>query len=345
MKKVIKQKIILIEDNEKIILKGPQKNLIKLANSFFDGMEARGLSPRTVRAYGYDLLFLFRWIQKTKESFRKFTHKQFIDYIKYQRKKEAAPASINRRLVSAEMFFRFCYNKDVPSSRGVNYPATYFRSIGYDKAKGLFPIKKSTKRALRVKEPKLLIKGLEPWEVAQFFEKVTKYRDLAMVLSMLMCGLRRMEISNLKLKDVDLDARKMRVTGKGNRERVLPLPNCIITTMIKYLKLERPETKDPHFFVVLQGRRKGKAFKSSGLEGFFRYKRKTSNIKRANAHRFRHTFGRDMASCGVSLPILQRMMGHADAVTTLKYINLRMSDIAEEYEKAQKKISKRYGRN
>ncbi len=62
----------------------------------------------------------------------------------------------------------------------------------------------------------------------------------------------------------------------------------------------------------------------------------------ANAHRFRHTFGADMSRSGVRLPVLQRMMGHADAKTTLQYIHLSMADIAAEYRRAIEVITKRY---
>ena len=62
----------------------------------------------------------------------------------------------------------------------------------------------------------------------------------------------------------------------------------------------------------------------------------------ANPHRFRHTFGTDMARSGVRLPILKTMMGHANGITTLQYINLSMADIADEYRRAIKEIQKRY---
>jgi len=64
----------------------------------------------------------------------------------------------------------------------------------------------------------------------------------------------------------------------------------------------------------------------------------------ANAHRFRHTFGADMARAGVRLPILQQMMGHADLKTTLLYIRLSMADVAEEFRRATSKLAGRYKR-
>jgi integrase/recombinase XerC len=339
------EQIVLKQHGSSFRLEGKPKRLVESANNFLSAIEARGMSINTVRSYGYDLVYFLRWFPNLKKTFKRVEHKDFLEYIKYQRNENAAPTSINRRLISADMFYRFCFNRALPRSREVSYPASYYRTIGYDRARGIFPIRRSLKRTLRVNEQKRVVQGLEPWEVAEFFKKVQKHRDMAMVLCMLMLGLRRCEILNLKMSGVDLSERKLRVVGKGNRERVLPLPSPIINAMIRYLKFERPEDSEEFFFVVLQGERRGKKFKPAGLDGFFRYKRKVSNILRANPHRFRHTFGRDMATYGVELPVLQRMMGHADAKTTLRYINLRMSDVAAEYNKIQEKLKDRYGRH
>jgi integrase len=81
-----------------------------------------------------------------------------------------------------------------------------------------------------------------------------------------------------------------------------------------------------------------------GLRNLFRFRRRRSSLQSANAHRFRHTFGTDMARAGVRLPILQRMMGHADMATTLQYIELSLVDVADAYSKAIATIEGRYRR-
>jgi integrase/recombinase XerD len=81
-----------------------------------------------------------------------------------------------------------------------------------------------------------------------------------------------------------------------------------------------------------------------GLRNLFRFRRRRIAIKSANAHRFRHTFGTDMARAGVRLPILQRLMGHADMSTTLQYIELSLIDVADAYGAAISTIEGRYRR-
>ena len=125
---------------------------------------------------------------------------------------------------------------------------------------------------------------------------------------------------------------------------MLPLPDVVLGVVRDYLRLERPAAAPTHqLFVVLQGPRRGQPLTPAGLRRLFRHRREYhAPIHQANAHRFRHTFGSDMARAGVRLPLLQRMMGHADPKTTLQYINLSMADIAAEYARAIKTLADRY---
>jgi integrase/recombinase XerC len=170
-----------------------------------------------------------------------------------------------------------------------------------------------------------------------------KYRDLAIVYLMLLCGLRSREVITLDIGDVGFDEQRLRVKGKGDKERVLPLPTLLLKYLRDYLRLERPSVcQTSALFVVLKGHRRGRAMTPAGLRSLFRYRRQDEKIENANPHRLRHTFGADMARAGVRLPILQKMMGHDDSKMTLKYINLSMSDVAAEFHRAALEIQKRY---
>jgi integrase len=182
-------------------------------------------------------------------------------------------------------------------------------------------------------------------QVVAFLRSLRRYRDLAIVYLMLFCGLRSLEVLRLRTADVNVFDRRLRVHGKGNRERMLPLSAELLQALNDYMRLERPSnTVDDSLFVVLQGRRRGHPMTAAGLRSLFRYRRRrySETLANANAHRFRHTFGADMARSGVRLPVLQRMMGHTDARTTLQYIHLSMADIAAEYQRAIEVITERY---
>ena len=72
----------------------------------------------------------------------------------------------------------------------------------------------------------------------------------------------------------------------------------------------------------------------AGLRSLFRYHRRTTGVKRANPHRFRHTFTSDMVRAGVSLPALMQLMGHARIQTTMVYVEVTPLEVYQQYAKA-----------
>ena len=76
----------------------------------------------------------------------------------------------------------------------------------------------------------------------------------------------------------------LRVRGKGNKERLLPLPEEAITALQNYLRLERPATDTLQLFVCLKGESRGQAMTPAGLRSLFRHHRKSSAVPQANPH-------------------------------------------------------------
>jgi site-specific recombinase XerD len=314
------------------------------ANGYLRVIETRGLSSQTIRAYGYDLLYLYRWLEEISKTFAKINKADLIEYIQYQKLREAKPRSINRRLITCESFHWYCYDKPIASSIGVNYPAPYYKGPGKVGALGLFNLSKPSKLKLSVKVPQTLIETLTPVEVNDFLKDVTRYRDISIVLMMLMCGLRSCEVLSFRKDGIDLTNLQIRVQGKGSKERVVPISKNVIDVIQKYFLFERPEDCTHQLcFVVLQGQRRGLPMTSSGLRSLFRYRQMKSGVEKARPHRWRHSFGTEMARAGVSHQVLQKMMGHADgSPITDQYIHLSMADISNEYEKAMLRIRKSY---
>src|SRR6185503_17508495 len=248
-----------------------------------------------------------------------------LDFIAEQQRARAAPRSINRRLTTVGLLFRFCTGREFDQGPGILRPAAHYKGPGRDHALGLHRLHRNTGK-IRVKEPRVLIEPLGPKQVRSFLRSLARYRDLAIVHLMLLCGLRSREILELELDDIVWAERRLHVRGKGLRDRVLPLADVLARVLQDYTKLERPARHaETRLFLVLQGRR-----------------RRRPSLAIANAHRFRHTFGTDMARAGIRLPILQRMMGHADMKMTLQYIELSLVDVADEYRRAISSIEARY---
>ncbi|MBN2257076.1 MAG: site-specific integrase [Anaerolineaceae bacterium] len=185
-----------------------------------------------------------------------------------------------------------------------------------------------------MKEPRRVVIPLSADEVSRFWSSLRTFRDLSLVALMLFNGLRSQETIRIQLEDVLLSQAKLRVRGKGNRERMVPLPSETMQTIQNYLALERPQSHCPHLFLSLKGRQTGKPMTAAGLRSLFRHHRRCSDVPQANAHRFRHTFGADMVRARLSLPALMRLMGHSDIHTTMRYVELSRHDVWCEYVRA-----------
>jgi integrase/recombinase XerD len=190
---------------------------------------------------------------------------------------------------------------------------------------------------LDLKQPRRVVLPLSAEDVACFWRSFRTFRDLALVGLMLLDGLRSCEVLSLQLEQVQLSDAQMRVRGKGNKERLLPLPAQICEVLRSYLRLERPLTNSPYLFVSLKGQQRGQAMTAAGLRSLFRHHRRRTQVPQANPHRLRHTFGSDMVRAGISLPALMHLMGHAQIHTTLLYVNLAPQDIWREYDRAVQK--------
>lgn len=334
----------VVRSGESYALASSAPVLVADANRFLRAVDARGLSPRTARSYAFDLLTLHRWLAETQRSLPELHSSDLVDFIAAQQRDRAAPRSINRRLTTTRLLFLFCTGRELDQGPGVLRPAIHYKGPGFDHALGLHRLHRRS-RKVRVKEPRLLIEPLTPDQVRSFLRSLKRYRDLAIVHLMLLCGLRSREVLEFEVGDLVWTDQRLRVRGKGQRERALPMPSLLVRFLRDYLRLERPKAADEtRLFLVLQGRRRGRPMTPEGLRSLFRFRRRRSWLKSANPHRFRHTFGTDMARAGVRLPILQRMMGHADMATTLQYIELSLADVAEAYSNAVATIERRYRR-
>jgi integrase len=130
-----------------------------------------------------------------------------------------------------------------------------------------------------------------PEEVAAFLADLSTHRDRAMALAMLLGGLRAAEVRALRLAEVDRGLRRLRVVGKGGRERIVPVDRAFFAELTAYLRVERPPgCATPECFVVLRGPTTGQAMTEAGLRRIFRTHRARSGAARVRPHRLRCSY-------------------------------------------------------
>lgn len=315
--------------------------LVEKADKYLEACEVHNMSYATVGTYAYCLVTFFRWQGNDWAEFEKFNQKNLQDWMIYLKKKGFNPNTINQRLCCVRAFFRFCFGKNVPHAAGVLYPKAYYKSPRKNPI-GLSRRERKTFLELKVKVPQKILDPLKPTDIDRYLDGILRYRDFGIVLTMLLCGLRRQEVTYLRKEDVNFHQSCLKVRGKGKKERIVPMPFHLMQVFEKYLDVERPVKSSEYFFVILQGKKLGEQMSLSGIRSLFRKRRLRLNIPMARPHQFRHAFASDMARAGVPLTTIQRLMGHADPNTSMIYINLFMEDIKAEYDRAMVRIQERY---
>jgi site-specific recombinase XerD len=312
----------------------PNGSEVEWVNHLLDQQRVRGVAETTLRSYAYDLLHFLRWWVQGKHATtvtdQALTEATLLDYIRFQVNQQPPPAaaSINRRVGIAERALQLAFPQaQTPFVRG--FQSGYWRPL---------PLGAGSPRPalsrLRVRTPKRIIVPLSAAEVEQFWASFRTTRDLAIVGLMLLDGLRGGEVLALNREDLLLSESQIRVHGKGNKLRWLPLAPETIQLLDHYLRWERPSNSSSPLFVVLRGRARGNRMTAAGLRSLFRHHRRLTDLSQAHPHRLRHTFARDMLCNGLSLPALMHLMGHSKIQTTLVYVQLTREEVYRQYAQA-----------
>jgi integrase/recombinase XerC len=252
-------------------------------------------------------------------------------------KRGAAAATMNRRIAAARGLFEHAVMCGLLDRNPVPSPR---RSSGLrGQRRGLLGHvtgRRPAAPARLVRQERRLPESLDASDVAVFLADLDTHRDRAIVLLMLLGGLRATETRTLRLADVDVGMRQVRVCGKGGRQRVVPVDRAFFTELTAYLRVERPTGLiTAECFVVLRGPTTGQAMTEAGLRRIFRTHRARTGAARVRPHRLRHTFGTELAAAGIDLLVLRELMGHAHAETTAAYVHLAPETIAAEWARAK----------
>ena len=302
-------------------------------NHYLDREYVRRVADTSLRIYAHNLLHFVRWWENVHYSGDvvegDLTESTLLDYVKFQSGQQPSPSgsTINARLAIADRALRNEF-PDAPCQVARGFHQAFLRRGPL----GLGRPREAISR-LRVRVPKRTPVPLSVDEVARFWSSFRTARDLAIVGLMRLQGLRSAEVLGLNEDDLLLSEAQLRVRGKGNKLRFLPLaPETV--QLLDHYRRERPFPGTAALFVSLKGPARGARMTLAGLRSLFRYHRQRTGIQLANPHCASHTFASDMVRGGISLPALMQLMGHADIQTTLRYVQITPQDVYLQYARA-----------
>ena len=283
----------------------------------------KGASGNTIAAYRNDLSQLEDFVAGGVEdahdiAWPNVSQDVVMDYILHLKGQSYAEATVARKVAAVKSFFSFL------------------------QAEGKLKLN-PTETLASPKVGKSLPKPLTVQEIDELLEQPLRRtspeakRDRAMLELMYATGLRVTELVSLDLADVQLDGERpfVRLVGKGNRERQIPLLEQPAHEVMEYIKYARPrlvgERMEPALFVNRRGERLTRQGFWLILKG---YAADAGILGRVTPHTLRHSFATHMLRGGMDIHKVQELLGHANISTTQVYTQVSREHIREAYEKA-----------
>lgn len=264
----------------------------------------KGLTRNTLEAYSRDIVRYLDYLERTRIADPcTITPLQVAGFIAALMEEGLAPRSRARTLSALRMFHKFLVRE--------GYCATNPTAIIESPR-----MVRSLPKVLSAREVEALLAGPAG-------DEATEVRDRAMLELLYATGLRVSELVTLRLRDVNLDAGYLLTTGKGEKERLVPLGDAARDAVLTYLRQVRssqdPAGDNPYLFLTrLRDRMTRQAFwniiKKRALE--------TGIRKNISPHTLRHSFATHLLENGADLRSVQLMLGHADLATTQIYTHI-----------------------
>lgn len=277
--------------------------LEKQLESYYEDCEFRKrLNEKTIKAYTIDLNQYLEFITTTE-----INQKIINEYIHYLNKKYLKYKTIKRKIASVKAFYSYLEYEEI-----IDYSP-------FNKIK------------TKIKEPKLLPKTIQKDYIDKIihlllkdlknskteFQKKISLRNITLISVMFSTGIRVSELCNIKLKDIDLLEKKLKIFGKGSKERILYLGNSNVVQLCQmYLTYNNTCKKNEYFFLNKFNKRLSEQTVRILLKKIESELELSTHI---TPHMFRHTFATTLLEKGVDIRYIQNILGHSSISTTQIY--------------------------
>lgn len=266
----------------------------------------KNYSVHTLRAYRKDLESFFDFLEEKKES--NVDNRSIYLYIAFLLKYGLDTKTVARKLSSLKSFFKTL------------------------KKKGL--VTENPAAMIRTPKTKKHLPGFLTYTQIQEGFKIENPRDSAIMETLYSCGLRASELVGLNIDDVSLTQSEMRIRGKGNKERIMPLGRTAKDAVKHYLKIRtpsKPKDKKSPLFLNYHGDR----LTTRSLQRIVRkYLIRIARASGTNPHILRHSFATHLLDNGADLRAVQELLGHSSLSTVQIYTHLTTKRLKKIYNKA-----------
>ena len=274
----------------------------QILDAFIDNIWIeKGLSQNTLDSYRSDLEQFSIWLEKNNHTYSKTSKKEILSYLSFLFQKGLGSKTVARKLSSLKSFFRYLVFKSIitidPSSE-VETPK----------------LLKSIPKSISEKEVEALL-------AAPDAKTDIGLRDKTMIETLYSCGLRISELINLELLNLNLRQVVIRVIGKGQKERLVPIGDQLINLLNLYISSSRKNllTNKHSDFLFLSNR--GQRMTRQSFWHRIKHYCLDSGFEpeKISPHVLRHAFATHLLNNGADLRVVQLLLGHSDLNTTQIY--------------------------
>ena len=271
-----------------------------------------GASKNTLSAYRSDLKIFSKWLNNN--SLIDVDKKKIQDYFAYRKDSNISASTQSRILTCLHSFYQYLTEKN-------NLKIDPTEQLDYPKLEKKLPV------FLNVQEVERLLEA--PNSKSLFGQ-----RDRAMLELLYSCGLRVSELINLSYHNINLKDEFIRIHGKGNKERLLPMGEIAIDYLTRYELNSRPALlkngQSDSYFLSNRG-------KAMSRQNFFYiikdYALKAGIDKPLSPHSLRHAFATHLVQKGADLRSVQLMLGHSDISSTQLYTHIQNAQLKTQHQK------------
>lgn len=287
-----------------------------LVENFLDFISyEKGLSKNTQLSYKNDLLKFINYLyQKNFANFNSLKRNDIRDYLFKLKSDGLRSSSIARQIVSIKKFFEYLLNEGLISedpSALINSPKIW----------------KTIPETLSVNEVSLLL---------SYVSNIKKYRhafrDKVIIELAYACGLRVSEIVNLQINSIYFEESYIQVTGKGQKDRLIPVNKTTLSMIDEYINTERTKFSSNSNFLFISQHKKPLT-RQRIWQIIKLHIRNAGIIKNVSPHTLRHSFATHILENGGSLRAIQEMLGHSNISTTEIYTHLEKNRLKNIHEK------------
>ena len=296
---------------------------MELIQAFLEYLQVeRNYSKHTVKSYKTDLLNFQNFIKKTYEAdIASVNYNEIRKFIISLTQENVSNRTINRKISALKSFYKFLMKLEIIS----NNPLSKHKVLKTPKKVNVPFSNKEIEKVLT------LLSFKE--------EDFSLLRDKMIILLLYSTGIRREELIQLQLKDVDLNQSNIKVIGKRNKERIIPLLQSTKNELQKYiLERKKIETAYKNLFITNKGKKIYGTFVYRLINYYF--SAVTTKVKKS-PHILRHAFATHLVNEGAEINAVKELLGHTSLASTQVYVNSNLKKIKEMYNHAHPRSKKK----